>query len=207
MWPGLEQHGPQSAVDVWPLVFARGSLLLGQSVLHNSTMTTPATPQKAPLVKVVVLGDAGYASRLPLVSFLCQNPKSKSDPCFPFSRVCYPPGTFSLCRVGKTSLLQRYDLVFHPLWSHWWTKRAILLTNLHPQSLSYVVKEFSDNYKTTIGADFMSMDVTTDNDKKVSLQVRRECYTCSIKFELQREAFGLTFHLPSRLALGHCRYV
>lgn len=43
------------------------------------------------------------------------------------------------------------------------------------------MKEFSDNYKTTIGADFLSMDVTTENDKKVSLQVRRRCYTCSIR--------------------------
>lgn len=47
------------------------------------------------------------------------------------------------------------------------------------------MKEFSDNYKTTIGADFLSMDVTTENDQKVSLQVRT-------KWKFDRPSFNFT---------------
>lgn len=53
-----------------------------------------------------------------------------------------------LCRVGKTSLMNQY-----------------------------VNKKFSNQYKATIGADFLTKEVMVD-DRLVTMQVRRDSVPC-----------------------------
>lgn len=83
-----------------------------------SKMATPTTPQKAPLVKVVVLGDAGYACRCiqksgngPFSILHPQNGNLTFFSSFLYSLVVL---TVLLLRVGKTSLLQRYVDILAP---------------------------------------------------------------------------------------------
>lgn len=72
--------------------------------------------------------------------------------------------------MGKTSLLQRYEQPFSVI--KYDTGPAIAISNGF--LFRYVIKEFSDSYKTTIGADFLSMDVAVTDAQTVSLQVRHK---------------------------------
>lgn len=48
----------------------------------------------------------------------------------------------------------------------------------------YVNKRFSNQYKATIGADFLTKDITID-DRVVTMQIVSLSFTCSIRHDLK----------------------
>lgn len=71
--------------------------------------------------------------------------------------------------------------------------------------LQYVNKRFSNQYKATIGADFLTKEVVVD-DRRVTLQVSsesvtRECGSDVIRFKIEFPEFDLSRFLPSHFFL------
>ena len=101
--------------------------------------------RKKVLLKVIILGDSGCANDFFFLSCVLAVPRVDTKENTPSHFARRRLSTFRTCArsVGKTSLMNQY-----------------------------VLKKFSNQYKATIGADFLTKEITVD-DKMVTMQVQQ----------------------------------